>query len=445
MFLFGYDTWYDKIVKRGKMKVRIKKTNSLKGTVSIPASKSHTIRAVVIASLAGGQSRILNPLESLDTMAAVNACRSFGAKIHIEKDCWIVDGFNGKPQKPEKILDLMNSGTSFNLVCGVASLGSFEVVLDGDESLRTRPVEPLLVSLRELGVQACSINENGKPPVRIKGPIFGGKTEVNGINSQFVSSLLITTPLACNDSEITVVNLHEHPYVMMTLKWLESQKIRYIKKEDLTYFYVFGNQSYVPFTQKIPGDWSSATFPLVAGAIMEESDIMIKGMDINDVQGDKKVVDYLISLGALISKEKDGLRIKNGKLKGTLIDLNSTPDALPALSVVGCISEGMTKLYNVPQARIKETDRIKVMAQELKKMGANIQEIEDGLIIYRSFLKGTFVDGHKDHRVVMALVLAGLVAEGETIVTTAEAVSVTFPEFFDMMKSLGAEIELEND
>lgn len=427
------------------MKVRIRKTNSLKGIACIPASKSHTIRAVVIASLAGGQSKILNPLDSLDTMAAVNACRSLGAKIHIEKDCWIVDGFNGQPQKPERILDLMNSGTSFNLVCSISSLGSFEVILDGDESLRTRPVEPLLSSLRELGVQAQSINGDGKPPVRIRGPILGGKTRVNGINSQFVSSLLITTPLARNDSEINVVNLHEHPYVMMTLKWLDSQRIRYIKKEDLTYFYVFGNQSYVPFTQKIPGDWSSATFPLVAGAIIEETDIMIKGVDINDVQGDKKVVDYLKSFGAYIEKEEEGIRIKKGRLKGTSIDLNSTPDALPALAIVGCVSEGMTKLYNVPQARIKETDRIKVMAQELGKMGANVQEIEDGLIIHKSFLKGTLVDGHKDHRVVMALVLAGLVADGETIVTTAESVSVTFPEFFDMIKSLGADIELEKD
>ncbi|MCM8764707.1 MAG: 3-phosphoshikimate 1-carboxyvinyltransferase, partial [Candidatus Omnitrophica bacterium] len=129
------------------MRCKVRKTNILKGSVEIPASKSHTIRAVVIASLSAGQSKILRPLESFDTMAAVNACRAFGAEIKTEKDCWTVHGFDKKHKKPEKVIDLMNSGTSFNLICGVASLGNFEVVLDGDESLRTRPVEPLLSAL----------------------------------------------------------------------------------------------------------------------------------------------------------------------------------------------------------------------------------------------------------------------------------------------------------
>ncbi|HXK45768.1 MAG TPA: 3-phosphoshikimate 1-carboxyvinyltransferase, partial [bacterium] len=160
--------------------------------------------------------------------------------------------------------------------------------------------------------------------------------------------------------------------------------------------------------------------------------------------GDKKVVEYLKKFGACISVEKEQILVKNGLLKGIEIDLNSTPDALPAFAVLGCAAEGTTKLYNVPQARIKETDRIKVMAQELTKMGANIQEIEDGLIIHKSTLKGTVVNGHKDHRVVMALALAGLIADGETIITDAECVSITFPEFFSMMKNLGANVETEN-
>ncbi len=425
------------------MRIKVRKTSSLKGSVKIPASKSHTIRAVVIASLAGGQTKILNPLNSLDTIAAVNACRNFGAKIKIEKDYWIIEGFDGKPEKPEKLMDLMNSGTSFNLICGVASLGNFEVVLDGDDSLRTRPVEPLLSSLRDLGVYAISINGNGRPPVKIRGPLRGGKTMVNGINSQFVSSLLISSPIAINDTEINVINLHEHPYVIMTLKWLDSQNIKY-ENNNLTYFYVYGNQSYDSFTKTIPGDWSSATFPFVAAAITE-SDVIIRGVDTNDVQGDKEIVEYLKQFGSIIRKEEQGIRVKNGQLKGIELDLNSTPDALPALAVVGCVAEGTTKLINVPQARIKETDRIKVMAQELAKMGARIQEKEDGLIIHRSHLKGTLVDGHNDHRVVMALAIAGLVAEGETTITTAESVSVTFPEFFSMMQKLGADIIVENE
>ncbi|MCM8817727.1 MAG: 3-phosphoshikimate 1-carboxyvinyltransferase [Candidatus Omnitrophica bacterium] len=424
------------------MKFRVKKTDSLNGIAFIPSSKSHTIRAVVIASLAEGRSSILNPLDSLDTLAAVNACTSLGATINLEKSKWSVDGFSKKPKKPEKIIDLMNSGTSFNLICGVASLGDFEVILDGDDSLRSRPVEPLLSSLRELGAIAMSINGNGKPPVKIKGPAIGGKTKVNGINSQFVSSLLILSPLLDNDTEIIVENLCEKPYVMMTLRWLNEQGIKYITNEELNYFLIPGKQSYKPFEKNIPGDWSSATFPLVAAAITN-SEITVKGVDINDVQGDKKIIEYMEQFGCSIFKENFGIRISPGKLKGSEIDLNATPDALPALAVVGCAAEGTTKLYNVPQARIKETDRIKVMAQELSKMGAKIQEIEDGLVISKSSLRGAEVEGHKDHRVVMALTLAGLIAEGETIITTAESVSVTFPEFFSMMKYLGANIEIE--
>ena len=422
---------------------RVKKTDILKGCVEIPASKSHTIRAVVIASLSAGQSKIFHPLESLDTMAAVNACRAFGAKISTEKGFWTVDGFNRNQKRPEKALDLMNSGTSFNLMCGVAALGNFDVVLDGDESLRTRPVEPLLSALRELGADAFSINQNGKPPVKIKGPVCGGRAKVDGINSQFVSSLLISAPLAAGDTELIVINLHEIPYVKMTLKWLDSQGIKYEKSEDLSHFYINGKQEYLPFVREIPGDWSSATFPLVAAAITE-SDVLVKGIDVNDVQGDKKVIDYLKQFGACVNEEKQGIRVTKGDLKGLEMDLNATPDALPAMAVLGCVAEGSTKLFNVPQARIKETDRIRVMARELSKMGADIQEIEDGLIIRKSFLKGTVVDGHKDHRIVMALTLAGLIARGETIITTAECVSITFPEFFEVMKGLGANIEIEN-
>ncbi|HOK79301.1 MAG TPA: 3-phosphoshikimate 1-carboxyvinyltransferase [bacterium] len=424
------------------MNLKVKKTQRLNGIATIPASKSHTIRAVVIASLAGGTSKIVNPLDSLDTMAAVNACRDLGANIHTEKNCWTVIGFNKHPKNPQKILDLQNSGTSFNLICGISCLGNFEVALDGDESLRSRPVEPLLAALRNLGAYAISINNNGKPPVKVKGPLSGGKTTVAGINSQFVSSLLISAPLAPNDTEITVTNLCEQPYVRMTLMWLDEQKILYNKTEDLTHFYIFGNQNYHPFEKEIPGDWSSATFPLVAGAIMD-SEILIKGLDLNDVQGDKKVLEYLRNAGTSITITEKGILIKTADLKGIEIDLNSTPDALPAFAVLGCVAEGTTKLYNVPQARIKETDRIRVMAQELSKMGANIQEIEDGLIIRKSILKGASVNGHKDHRVVMALTLAGLIAEGETVVSDAECVAITFPEFFSMMKNLGANIELE--
>jgi 3-phosphoshikimate 1-carboxyvinyltransferase len=430
-------------IRKRDMNIIVQHTKELRGQLLIPGSKSHTIRALVIGALADGVSIIDNPLDSADTRAALNACENLGADIEISEDRWIITGFGGIPSRPKSgLIYLANSGTSLNLTCGVASLGNFEIILDGDESLRSRPVQPLLDALMQLGAEAVSMRGNGNPPVRIKGPIRGGKTTVNGISSQFVSSLLISTPLTKNDTEISVINLHESPYVEMTLKWLDCLGIKYEADPDFTRFYIPGKQRYRAFEKTIPADWSTATFPFVAAAITK-SDVLIAGLDINDVQGDKRIIDYLKIMGAHISMENSGIRVIGDKLCGATIDLNFTPDALPALAVLGCAAEGETRLVNVAQARIKETDRIRVMAEELSKMGADIKELEDGLVVRKSALKGTLVDGHYDHRVVMALALAGLIAEGTTIVTTAESAGVTFPGFVQMMRTLGANITTE--
>ena len=245
-----------------------------------------------------------------------------------------------------------------------------------------------------------------------------------------------------NDNEIKVNNIHEIPYIKMTLKWLNEQGIQYKSADDLSNFKIKGNQHYKSFEKEVPADWSSAAFPLVAGAITQ-SNILIRGLDINDVQGDKAIIDYLKKMGADISTEKNGIRIQGKELQGADIDLNPTPDALPAMCISACAAKGTTKLYNVVHARIKETDRIKVMTKELSKMGAHIREMDDGVLVDKSTLKGERVQGYNDHRVVMALALAGLIAEGTTKISTAEAVNVTFPTFIHMMQSIGAKIKME--
>ena len=265
------------------MDLKVEKTDILRGAVIIPGSKSQTIRGVIFGSLTEGVSEIKNPLKSADTMASVGGCRALGAKIDISDDKnWIIEGFGGRPRNPEKPLDLANSGTSLNLITGIVSLGDFEVVLDGDESLRKRPVQPLLNALNILGAKGVSLNANGCPPIKVQGRIKGGRTKVDGISSQFVSSLLISAPLAEKDTEIDVVNIHEVPYIEMTLQWLDEQRIRYERKNDFTFFGIKGNQNYKPFKKNIPGDWSSATFLLVAGAITK-SDILLKGLDVKDI------------------------------------------------------------------------------------------------------------------------------------------------------------------
>jgi len=425
------------------MKLIVEKTESLQGEIAIPGSKSHTIRGVIIASLAAGTSILHRPLSSADTLAAVHACRMLGAEINTDDPLkWVIKGFGNSPKKPEGHINLENSGTSLRLMSGVAAaLCDFEIIFDGDESLQTRPMQPLLKSFNELGAEALSEKNNGCCPVSIKGKMQGGKTEVSGVTSQFVSSLLLSCPLVSGDTEISVLKPNEVPYIAMTLQWLSEQGIRYESSSDFTRLKVFGNQSYHPFEKAIPADWSSAAFPLVAGAITK-SNILLKGLDPKDVQGDKAIVGYLRNMGADIREEKDGLRIIGTPLAGVTLDLNATPDALPAMSVAGCFSSGTLTLVNVPQARIKETDRINVMAEELAKLGADIKEREEGLIIHQSALKGNKVRGHNDHRIVMALSLAGLIASGKTEITTAESIGVTFPGFVDMMKLLGAKFQI---
>ena len=425
------------------MKLVVEKTEKLEGEITIPGSKSHTIRAVIIASLAEGTSKLINPLKSADTLAAVKACKSLGAKINTDNDKeWIIDGFNHTPHNPEDIINMANSGTSLRLITGIiAALCDFEVTLDGDESLQSRPIQPLLKSLNELGAEALSINNNGYCPIKIKGKMIGGSTEVLGITSQYISSLLIACPLLEEDTTITLVSPNEIDYIKMTLKWLDEQEIKYEATEDLTKFKISGNQKYKSFEKEIPADWSSAAFPLV-GAAITQSNILIKGLDINDVQGDKAIIDYLKKMQADITIEENGIRIKGKQLQGQELDINNTPDALPALSVLGCFAEGTTTLINVAQARIKETDRIKVMAEELSKIGADIKEREEGLIIHKSELKGNKVRGRNDHRIVMALSLAGLISGGKTEITTAESIDVTYPTYIKSMKALGAKMEV---
>jgi len=414
---------------------------NLKGSVEIPASKSHTIRALALATLSGGDSEILSPLDSDDGRSAREACRSLGAQIEVGVT-WKVKGTGGCPVSPETVIDVGNSGTTARIATGMATLldGTF-AVLTGDAQTRCRPMGPLMEALGRLGGRVFSTRGNGFLPVVAGGRLKGGVTSISGITSQFLTSLLISTPLARGDSQISVIDLHERPYVDMTLWWLDRLGIRY-ERQGYEEFFVYGNQSYPSFRQAIPGDFSSATFFLCAAA-MTDSDVTLKGLDLSDPQGDKQVIDMLAAMGARIESGPDGIRIRGGELKGAELDLNDTPDALPALAVVGCKARGTTRLLNVPQARIKETDRIAVMAREITRMGGRIQELPDGLVIEESNLQGTEVDGHGDHRVAMSLAVAGLIADGTTAIRTAEAISVTFPNFPELLARLGARVTLD--
>ena len=298
---------------------------------------------------------------------------------------------------------------------------------------------PLLRSLEGLGATVQCANGNDMAPLTVTGPLVGGRTELEAISSQFLTALLVACPLCPKDTEIILTKLNERPYVEMTLRWLEDQGIKYRVEGDMKSIKIYGGQKYRRLMRTIPADFSSATFFMVQAAISGRT-LNLENLDMNDTQGDKAVARYLQEMGADVQIGKNALSIAGGRLTGKEIDMNATPDALPAMAVAGCFAEGETVLHNVPQARLKETDRIKVMCQELKKMGADIEERSDGLIIRNSRLHGAELCGHDDHRIVMALAIAGLNTQGQTTIDTAEAISVTFPNFVQLMQSCGAKM-----
>jgi len=449
--------------------------SELNGKVIIPASKSHTIRAVVIASLADGTSEIINPLYSSDTLSAVTVCQGLGVRIELgekqgteaqrhkgtegevssqngafSEESWIVHGTSGKIMTPENILDVGNSGTTLYITLAMAALSDGYSVFTGDEQTRRRTAQALIDGLNSLGAHVFSTRGNSCAPIVVKGRMRGGEITIDGSKtSQYISSLLIACPLADNDTKICVINVTEEPYIQMTMNWLDEQGIEYSHK-GMDYFHIKGGQRYRSFKKRMPGDFSSAAFFLCAGAITN-SDITLIGLDMNDSQGDKAVVGMLSHMGAEIevlpSDDYYGggnISIHNKQLHGAEFDLKDTPDALPAMAVAGCFAQGVTRLVNVPQARLKETDRIKVMCEELSKMGARILELPDGLEIKESELHGASVHGHGDHRVVMALAVAGLAAKGQTIIDTAESMNITFPDFAQLMQDIGGRMVFQS-
>ncbi len=426
------------------MKLRVRQS-ALRGEVTMPGSKSHTIRGLIIGSLADGESRLLRPLDASDTRSCVGVCRALGAEVDTsDAECWRVTGTAGRPSAVPEPVDVGNSGTTLFLAMGAAALCDGLTEFTGDEQTRRRSAEPLLAALRGLGATARSKLDNGCAPLVVGGGLKGGSVSIECPTSQYMSSLLIACPLAEGDSEITAPLLNEKPYVAMTCCWLADCGIRLEASDDLQHFRIRGSQSYRAFERAIPADFSSATFFLAAAAVTG-SEIFLRGLDMEDTQGDKAVVGMLQQMGCEVGVEPGGVRIRGPeRLRGATFDLNATPDALPAMAVAGCFADGQTRLLNVPQARLKETDRISAMARELTRLGGRVKELPDGLLVEGSRLRGAAVDGRGDHRIVMALAVAGLAAEGETTVGTSEAISITFPEFVRLMRGLGAAVADED-
>lgn len=423
------------------MNLVVEQTKSLSGTVNAPPSKSYTIRALIASALGRGHSFIKEPLLSLDTKACIDCCKKLGSDIKEDGKGLLIEGNSGFIHTPDEALDAQNSGTSIRLMTGICSLGHKKIDLTGDESIRGRPIEPLLKALEQLGVKTGSTN--GFPPHWVKGPLAGGNCKIRGdISSQFLSSLLMSAPLAEKDTSIELTTpLKSKPYVDLTIDILDRFGI-IVENENYERFKVPAEQEYKAIQYTIEGDFSSAAFILGAASITE-GNITVKNIVRKSKQADKKILGIVVDMGAKLNVNEDFVKMEGtGNLNGITVDLSDAPDLVPITSVLGALAKGETVINNVWHARLKECDRIHAMAQELKKMGANIEEEKDGLVIQGGSLKGCAVEGWKDHRIVMALAIAALKAEGETTISDAEYTDVTFPGFVELMQKLGANVKV---
>ncbi len=418
---------------------KISPCSQLSGRIAVPGSKSHTIRAVVAALLAEGTSEIHAPLYSADTRSALAAARALGATINETPSLWQITGCGKNFTANAGTIDLGNSGTTMRIITAVSALGKNRVTFDGDSSLRTRIMAGELAALSALGAECSSTN--GFAPLSVTGPLQGGSTQVDGTTSQYLTALLMALVMAENDSVLTLDFLNEADYVRITLDWLKRCGICVKYTDDLLHFEIPGNQHYQPFSRIIPADFSTAAFPLGAGVIAGK-EVRIANLDFDDLQGDKKVFDHVRAMNGDITVDNGEVVVRRSVLKGGTFDLNATPDALPLMAVLGCYARGETHLANVPQARLKECDRIACMTGELRKMGAEIEELDDGMIIHGGkTLHGALTDSYGDHRIAMALTVAALGAEGTTLIKDGECCQVTYPAFADDFSRLGVSIK----
>ncbi|MEM3666834.1 MAG: 3-phosphoshikimate 1-carboxyvinyltransferase [Candidatus Bathyarchaeia archaeon] len=424
--------------------VIIEPTETLSGEATAPPSKAYTQRTLIAALLSNGNSRILNPLVSEDTIATRRAVEAFGAEVQEHGDYWLVKGV-GSLKAPMSPINCGESGATLRFMIPVAALAQNATSFILGSSLSRRPIKPLLNCLKSLGVR--STLQHGKDFSLIKvygGGIRGGKTKIRGdISSQFISGLLFACPMASMDSEISLTTpLESKPYVQMTKEVLEEHGIQIYISEDFKIFKIPSKQNYKPYNHRISGDFSSAAYLLAAAAI-KPSKVRIKNLNYKTKQGDKAIIDILRRMGLKLKVGDYEVEAEGtGKpLNALEVDVSDIPDLLPICAVLACYSEGTSKIYNARRLRYKESNRLLSIYSELKKMGAEIVMEKDGLTIKGPCkLHGATINAHNDHRIAMACAIAALGASGKTEIQNAECVKKSYPKFFDDLRLFGVNV-----
>lgn len=411
---------------------------TVRGTVSAAPSKSYTHRALLLGLLAEGETTVGDPLLSEDPLATIHGIEALGARVERRAGTVVIRS-EGRVRPPRDIIDCANSGTTLRLLSAIAALAPGEATLTGDASLRKRPMLPLLAALDSLGVKTTSAE--GKAPVTLRGPMQGGAATLPGdVSSQFISALLLAgarTPLGV-DVHISG-ELKSEPYIDITREMM--QDFGASASATPTGFRVEGAQRYRAREYRVPGDYSTAAFPLCAGALAGE--VTVDNLPARTAQGDKAILDYLARFGADVRRAERSATVRAAPLRGVDIDLSHTPDAFPALCAVAAHAQGETRLTGAAHLRFKESDRIHLMVENLRALGVDAHEREDGAIIRGGRVRGggpLVTEG--DHRILMALAVCALRADAPLVLDDHDAFRVSYPSFLDDFSRLGAAFEV---
>jgi 3-phosphoshikimate 1-carboxyvinyltransferase len=416
------------------------------GEVGAPASKSQSQRALLLAAMASGRSELTNVLGSPDTLAMKAACEAIGAKfVRNSSGVLCVEGVSGSPQMIDATINVCGSGQVLRFFSAVAlcSENSFNVVGDSSVSSLRRMCD-FVGGVAALGVGHTYLRNTGYAPINFSGVLSPGVTSVSGCDSQVVSALMLAASYLDGVTTIKVSDPGEQPWVDLTQAWLPGA-VKKVQVKNQLHYTVIGERQKAPLQYSVPGDFSSIAY-LVAAAAIVGVKLTVSGLDWNDLQGDKIFIDTLINMDGnkVIEKTAAGLCV-HGKARfvaDVTIDVNDCIDMVTIVAVIACFAAGETKITGAGIARQKESDRLLAMGSELKKMGANIQVNDDGFVIVGGPLFGADLLSWSDHRIAMALSVAALGAQDDSIIRGADCVKKSYPGFYSDLKKLGAGIEV---
>jgi len=416
--------------------------SKLDGIVKAPPSKSYTHRAIMLAGLAEGKSIIENPLISRDTIATIDACRALGIEIE-ELDSSLNITGKGMLTIPQNIIDVGNSGTTLRLITAISSLISDGyTVLTGDNSIRSRPMQPLLDALNGLGVECWSTKMNGFPPIVVKGGgMLGGNVEIFGeISSQFISGILIASQESKEEVSLDIRGKQVSiPYIDSTIEIMKYFGGD-VKSNPGRNYRVLGKSHYESTDFKIPGDFSSASI-IIATAVLSGGSVELENLNFSLPQSDHHIVKILEMLGIphKLEASKGRLFVSGGvSLKEGVFNLSDSPDLVPIVAALALKAEGRVVIEGVEHVRFKESDRISILSNQLRRVGCETIENKSGLEIKApSELKGASLDAHGDHRLFMTFVAIALATGEECIIDGLESIDISYPSFLEDLRKLG--------